>query len=149
VEADDQRWPLAIWVWPLILAQSVLRWLLDLYSFLRGPHSAPHWLAPGHPTYLLTLGLMIAVFTFLEGRSLRQAASGNPETNGDTTAVPVAIVAAVPIAIAVAAEIIRRHFGAPLLFGGQYVTIITIVALSILGALGLSAQARTYFTRAT
>jgi preprotein translocase subunit SecY len=149
VEADGQRRPLAIWFWPPILAYSSLKWLLDAETFLRGPHSAPAWFAPGQPAYLLSLGLLIAFFALLEARSLRLAKAGSSdlEMKVEMAAVPVAIVAAVPIVIAIAAELLKRQLGVPLLIGGEYM--ITIVMLSILGALGLSARARAYFTRAT
>jgi preprotein translocase subunit SecY len=144
VEADGQRRPLAIWVWPLILASSSLKWLLDAELFLRGPHSAPALFAPGQPAYLLTLGLLIAFFALLEARSLRLAKAGSSDLETkEMAAVPVAIVAAVPIVIAIAAGLLRQ-LGVPLLIGGEYITIITIVMLSILGGLGLSARALSY-----
>jgi SecY len=142
VGADGKRRPLAIWVWPLILAYSSLKWLFELNAFLRGPHhSAPAWFAPGQPGYLLTLGLLIAIFALLEARSLRQAGSIDLETMGEMPAVPLAIVAAVPIAIAFTAELLKRELGVPLVLGGEAVTIITIAMISILSALGLSARA--------
>ncbi len=144
VEADGHRRPLTIWVWPLILAYSSLKWLLDAELFLRGPHSAPTLFAPGQPAYLLTLGLLIAFFALLEARSLRLAKAGSSDLETkEMAAVPVAIVAAVPIVIAIAAGLLRQ-LGVPLLIGGEYITIITIVMLSILGALGLSARALSY-----
>jgi hypothetical protein len=138
VEADGQRRPLAIWFWPPILAYSVLKWLLDLNAFLRGPHSTPAWFAPGQPAYLLSLGLLIAFFALLEARSLRlaRARSSDLEMKVEMAAVPVAIVAAVPIVFVMASELLKRQLGVPLLIGGEYM--ITIVMLSILGPLGLT-----------
>src|SRR5689334_9354403 len=66
VEADGNRWPLAIWIWPLALANGALH-LLD--DFLRALHSKPVWLTEGHPAHLLAMGLLVALFAFLEARS--------------------------------------------------------------------------------
>ena len=52
-------------------------------------------------------------------------------------ALPIAIIAAIPIIIAVAAELLVYRLGVPLPFGRGIVTI-TIVMLSILGPLGLT-----------
>jgi hypothetical protein len=146
VEADGHRRPLAIWVWPLILAYSSLNGLLNLNTFLRGSHSAPAWLAPGQPAYLIALGLLVAVFVSLEARSFRLAdkASNSRQMHEGATALPLAIIAAVPIMIAIAAELLTRQLGVPLLIGGKSITIFTIVMLSILSVLGLSARALSF-----
>lgn len=70
VEADGNRWPLAIWIWPLALAYGALH-LLD--DFLRALHSKPVWLTQGHSAHLLALGLLVALFAFLEARSFNLA----------------------------------------------------------------------------
>ena len=51
VEADGNRRPLAIWIWPVALANGAL-YLLD--DFLR---ALPVWFTQGHPAHLLALGL--------------------------------------------------------------------------------------------
>lgn len=134
VEADGNRRPLAIWIWPVALAYSALS-LLD--DFLPAQHSKPVWFTQGHPAHLLALGLLVALFAFLEARSfnLAEAHSHNWEEEKEG-ALPIAIIAAIPVIIGVAAELLVHRLGVPLLFGGRIVTI-TVVMLSVLGPLGL------------
>jgi preprotein translocase subunit SecY len=135
VEADGNRRPLAIWIWPVALAYGAL-YLLD--GFLHVLHSKPVWLTEGHPAHLLALGLLVALFAFLEARSYNLAeAHSHTREEEKEVALPIAIIAAIPIIIAVAAELLVYRLGVPLLFGRRIVTV-TIVMLSILGPLGLT-----------
>lgn len=135
VEADGNRRPLAIWIWPVALANGAL-YLLD--DFLRALHSKPVWFTQGHPAHLLALGLLVALFAFLEARSFNLAqAHSHTRAEEKEVALPIAIIAAIPIIIAVAAELLVHRLGMPLLFGRRIVTI-AVVMLSILGPLGLT-----------
>ncbi len=135
VEADGNRRPLAIWIWPVVLANGAL-YLLD--DFLRALHSKPVWFTQGHPAHLLALGLLVALFAFLEARSFNLAqAHSHTRAEEKEVALPIAIIAAIPIIIAVAAELLVHRLGMPLLFGRRIVTI-AVVMLSILGPLGLT-----------
>ena len=135
VEADGNRRPLAIWIWPIALTYSALP-LLD--DFLRALHSKPVWFTQGHPAHLLALGLLVALFAFLEARSFNLAQAHSHIREGEKeVALPIAIIAAIPIIIAVAAELLVHRLGVPLLFGPRIITI-TVVMLSILGPLGLT-----------
>jgi len=135
VEADGNRRPLAIWIWPIALAYGALHRLDD---FLRALHSKPVWFTQGHPAHLLALGLLVALFAFLEARSynLAEAHSHTREEEKEVM-LPIAIIAAIPFIISVAAELLH-WLRVPLLLGGTIVTIITVVMLSILGPLGLT-----------
>jgi len=136
VEADGNRWPLAIWIWPLALANGALH-LLD--DFLRALHSKPVWLTEGHPAHLLAMGLLVALFAFLEARSFNLAQAHSNIWEGEReVALPIAIIAAIPIIIAVAEELLVYRLSLTLLLGAKTVTI-TVVMLSILGPLGLTA----------
>jgi hypothetical protein len=135
VEADGNRRPLAIWIWPIALAYGAL-YLLDV--FLHALHSKPVWFTEGHPARLLALGLLVALFAFLEARSFNLAeAHSHTREEEKEVALPTAIIAAILIIITVAAELLHQ-LRVPLLLGGRTVTIIAVVMLSILGTLGLT-----------
>lgn len=105
---------------------------------MRALHSKPVWFTQGHPAHLLALGLLVALFAFLEARSFNLAqAHSHTRAEEKEVALPIAIIAAIPIIIAVAAELLVHRLGMPLLFGRRIVTI-AVVMLSILGPLGLT-----------
>lgn len=137
IEADENRRPLAIWVWPFALAYGTLYVFRYLFQ-----HTSLAWFWPGHPAYLVALGVLVAVFTLLEGRSYRLAEASSPAAGEETEGMPIVIVAAIPAILAIASELLVYQLRVPLLFDGGTVIIVTVVMLSVLDRLGLYRELR-------
>ena len=124
-------------LWPVVLAYTVLPWLLALgalFGQATGADASMPWMEFGHPVRLAVLAVLIGVFVFLYVRSNRLAGVAPP-------AVPPIVIGGTLAAIAVASEALPTYFSVPLILDGQSLPIITIVMTSILIDWGLLRRA--------
>jgi preprotein translocase subunit SecY len=115
-------------LWPVVLAYTVLPWLLVLGGLLgqaTGADASMPWMEFGHPVRLAVLAVLIGVFMFLYVRSDRIAGVAPP-------AVPPTVIGGTLALIAVGSEALPTYFSVPMILDGQSLPIIAIVMTSIL-----------------
>ena len=114
-------------VWPLLIAYSVLAWLLIGIGLLVSGGSietAMAITAPGSAIRQLALTAVVILIAWLYVRSTRLAGLPSP--------IPAAPIAAVLAAIALAAEMLQSQLQTALPLGSVHLVIATVVATTIL-----------------